>query len=79
MRTSLHLVVYCWLICLFSWRTVADNKSQPISIFRSRPDLQAPILTVLTSVPEKVAPGYYFVAPYQQPRRPFTYTTMKRT
>ncbi|EHY53910.1 hypothetical protein HRR83_004552 [Exophiala dermatitidis] len=66
MRTSLHLVVYCWLICLFSWRTVADNKSQPISIFRSRPDLQAPILTVLTSVPEKVAPGYYFVAPYQQ-------------
>ncbi|KIW56762.1 hypothetical protein PV05_05395 [Exophiala xenobiotica] len=56
----------CWLICLFAWRILADNHSQPISIFRSRPDLVAPILTVFDRLPEKQAPGYYFVSPYQQ-------------
>ncbi|EXJ88269.1 hypothetical protein A1O1_05199 [Capronia coronata CBS 617.96] len=62
----LPLPVQCWLACLFVWRVVADNSSQPIFIFRSRPDLVAPILSVFTRVPEKLAPGYYFVAPYQQ-------------
>ncbi|KAK5199015.1 hypothetical protein LTR99_001054 [Exophiala xenobiotica] len=64
MRLSASL--QCWLICLFAWRTLADNNSQPISIFRSRPDLVAPVLTVFDRVPEKQAPGYYFVSPYQQ-------------
>ena len=33
---------------------------------RQRPDLVAPILTVFRQTREKQAPGYYFVAPYQQ-------------
>ncbi|KIW87636.1 uncharacterized protein Z519_11610 [Cladophialophora bantiana CBS 173.52] len=61
----LLLSLQCWLICLFAWRIVANNKTQPISIFRSRPDLFAPILSVFERQPEKLAPGYYFVAPYQ--------------
>lgn len=43
-----------------------NNESQPISIFRSRPDLFAPVLTPLEGIhqPEKMAQGYFFVAPY---------------
>ncbi|EXJ56704.1 hypothetical protein A1O7_07048 [Cladophialophora yegresii CBS 114405] len=63
MRLSLSLS--SWLVCLFAWRIAADNNTQPISIFRSRPDLSAPILSVFRHQREKLAPGYYFVAPYQ--------------
>ncbi|KAK5036439.1 hypothetical protein LTS07_002166 [Exophiala sideris] len=67
MRVSPLSILHCWLICLFAWRiSAADNITQPISIFRSRPDLVAPILTPFIRVPEKQAPGLYFVAPYQQ-------------
>jgi hypothetical protein len=31
-----------------------------------RPDLVAPIVTILEYKPELVAQGYYFIAPYQQ-------------
>ena len=31
-----------------------------------RPDLVAPIVTIFERKPELVAPGYYFVSPYQQ-------------
>lgn len=50
------------LITAWGW----NNDSQPISIFRSRPDLQAPILRPLEGLhkPDKMAPGYFFVAPY---------------
>ncbi|RMD39613.1 hypothetical protein DV735_g5513, partial [Chaetothyriales sp. CBS 134920] len=54
-----------WLTGLASL-ALADNDTQPISVFRSRPDLIAPILTTIRRVPEKQAPGYYFIAPYQQ-------------
>ncbi|KIW48141.1 uncharacterized protein PV06_00760 [Exophiala oligosperma] len=64
-----HAIGWWWLFLsfLFAGRTGADdNSSQPISIFRSRPDLVSPILTVFTRIPEKQSPGYYFVSPYQQ-------------
>jgi hypothetical protein len=60
----------------------ANNDTQPTSIFRSvccqihpcalclnnmqRPDLVAPIVTIFNITPEKVTPGYFFIAPYQQ-------------
>ncbi|BAE60645.1 unnamed protein product [Aspergillus oryzae RIB40] len=35
------------------------------SVFRSRPDLYPPALTIEHSVPGKVTPGYIFVGPYE--------------
>ncbi|OCK74212.1 hypothetical protein K432DRAFT_420425 [Lepidopterella palustris CBS 459.81] len=42
-----------------------DNSSSPTSVFRSRPDLHAPIVTLELLRPELVSPGYVFLAPYR--------------
>lgn len=42
-----------------------DNSSSPTSIFRSRPDLHAPIIQLDILRPELVTPGYVFLAPYR--------------
>ncbi|KAH6637526.1 ASST-domain-containing protein [Boeremia exigua] len=42
-----------------------DNTTSPTSIFRSRPDLHAPIINFDILRPELLAPGYLFLAPYR--------------
>lgn len=42
-----------------------SNASSPTSIFRSRPDLHAPIIELDVLRPERVSPGYVFLAPYR--------------
>ncbi|KAF1365106.1 hypothetical protein EJ07DRAFT_161218 [Lizonia empirigonia] len=42
-----------------------DNNTSPTSVFRSRPDLHAPIIHFDILRPELVAPGYIFLAPYR--------------
>jgi hypothetical protein len=77
------------LLWLFIPTVLADNHTNPISIFHSvssqllpvngisywaipadseepqRPDLKAPILTIINQTQELVTPGYIFIAPYQ--------------
>ncbi|EON61725.1 hypothetical protein W97_00941 [Coniosporium apollinis CBS 100218] len=44
-----------------------DNVTEPLSTFKSRPDILAPALNVSiqNSSPEGFAPGYIFIAPFQ--------------
>ncbi|KAF4554451.1 Hypothetical protein D9617_4g002050 [Elsinoe fawcettii] len=42
-----------------------NNRTSPTHIFRSRPDLHAPIIDMRILRPELVTPGYIFVAPYR--------------
>ncbi|KAJ8105869.1 hypothetical protein OPT61_g9920 [Boeremia exigua] len=42
-----------------------DNTTSPTSVFRSRPDLHAPIISFDILRPELLAPGYIFLAPYR--------------
>ncbi|KAB8265283.1 MFS general substrate transporter [Aspergillus pseudonomiae] len=49
-----------WLLCCLPG-VVAEIDS----VFRSRPDLYPPVLTIERSSPEKVTPGYIFVGPYE--------------
>ncbi|KAL1967473.1 hypothetical protein VTN77DRAFT_3258 [Rasamsonia byssochlamydoides] len=51
------------LVCING--VVADNITQPISIFKSRPDLYSPILTLELRDPARLSPGYILVTPYE--------------
>ncbi|KAF2227575.1 ASST-domain-containing protein [Elsinoe ampelina] len=42
-----------------------NNQTSPTHIFRSRPDLHAPIIDMRILRPELVTPGYIFIAPYR--------------
>ncbi|GAB7356501.1 hypothetical protein MBLNU459_g7254t1 [Dothideomycetes sp. NU459] len=42
-----------------------NNETSPTHVFRSRPDLHAPMLDMKILRPELVAPGYIFLAPYR--------------
>ncbi|THZ82942.1 hypothetical protein D6C84_05363 [Aureobasidium pullulans] len=42
-----------------------DNETSPTHVFRSRPDLHAPMLEMTLLRPELVAPGYIMLAPYR--------------
>ncbi|KAI9741368.1 MAG: hypothetical protein M1834_003085 [Cirrosporium novae-zelandiae] len=59
------LAIVATTLNLFVVNVCADNVTNPVSIYYSRPDLfAAPILTVVQKE-EDVSPGYYFVTPYQ--------------
>lgn len=61
--SPLSLLLYFLLL-----RTVAgelNNFTSPTHIFRSRPDLHAPIIDMKILRPELVTPGYIFMAPYR--------------
>ncbi|PPJ59533.1 hypothetical protein CBER1_08886 [Cercospora berteroae] len=45
--------------------TELNNETSPTHQFKSRPDLHAPIITFYLHQPEKIIPGYIFLAPYR--------------
>ncbi|KAJ9298028.1 hypothetical protein DTO217A2_8525 [Paecilomyces variotii] len=62
-RLSLSFLVVLFLF--FNRVAAVDNVTNPISLFKSRPDLYPPILTLELSIQERLSPGYIFVTPYE--------------
>ncbi|KAK5175626.1 uncharacterized protein LTR77_000765 [Saxophila tyrrhenica] len=46
-------------------RGEVNNETSPTHIFKSRPDLHAPMIDILLLQPDLVEPGYIFIAPYR--------------
>ncbi|KAF2157202.1 hypothetical protein K461DRAFT_218101 [Myriangium duriaei CBS 260.36] len=67
-RATHHLLGLPLLIFLLLLHGVVgdlNNDTSPTHIFRSRPDLHAPIIDMKILRPELVTPGYVFIAPYR--------------
>ncbi|MCJ1367546.1 hypothetical protein MMC16_006680 [Acarospora aff. strigata] len=54
-----------YAILISAAHAIADNVTNPVSSFQSRPDLAAPALSVSINNASFVSPGYIFLAPFQ--------------
>lgn len=63
--TQLTTLVLSLILLSHGVTAQLNNDTSPTHIFRSRPDLHAPIIDLKILRPELVTPGYIFLAPYR--------------